>query len=114
MLQNNQNDWKTNKQTNKQTNKAKHIYIYFSLSGFLKEALSIFKLCTPVFIFTSGSSAFLGHPRCGLLNWLSLLAIFNTLFWVYAIKNSWENGQNENENTRSTPFSYDIKMATDS
>ena len=23
-------------------------------------------------------------PRCGLLIWLSLLAIFNTLFWVYA------------------------------
>ena len=40
-------------------------------------------LCTPVFIFTSGSSAFLGHPHCGLLIWLSLRAIFNTLFWVY-------------------------------
>ena len=40
-------------------------------------------LCTPVFIFTSGSSALLGRPRCGLSIWLSLLAIFNTLFWVY-------------------------------
>ena len=38
-----------------------------------------------IFIFTSGSSAFWGHPRCGLLIWLSLLAIFNALFWVYAI-----------------------------
>ena len=41
-------------------------------------------LCTPVFIFTSGSSALLGCPRCGLSIWLSLLAIFNTLFGVYA------------------------------
>ena len=41
-------------------------------------------LCAPVFIFTSGSSALLGRPRCGLSMWLSLLAIFNTLFWVYA------------------------------
>ena len=37
-----------------------------------------------MFIFTSGSSALLGHPRCGLSIWLSLLAIFNTLLWVYA------------------------------
>ena len=36
-----------------------------------------------MFIFTSGSSALLGRPRCGLSIWLSLLAIFNTLFWVY-------------------------------
>ena len=41
-------------------------------------------LCAPVFIFTSGSSALLGHPRYGLSIWLSLLAIFNTLLWVYA------------------------------
>ena len=37
-----------------------------------------------MFIFTSGSSTLLGRPRCGLSIWLSLLAIFNTLFWVYA------------------------------
>ena len=37
-----------------------------------------------VSIFTSGNSAYLGHPRAGLSIWLSLLAIFNTLFWVYA------------------------------
>ena len=30
------------------------------------EALSVLKLCTPVFIFTIGSSALLGCPRCGL------------------------------------------------
>ena len=45
--------------------------------------LSVLMLCAPVFIFTSGFSALLGRPRCGLLIWLSLLAIFNTLFWVY-------------------------------
>ena len=41
-------------------------------------------LCAPVFIFTSGSSTLLGCPCCGLSIWLSLLVIFNTLFWVYA------------------------------
>ena len=30
-----------------------------------KEVLSVLMLCAPVFIFTSGSSALLGHPRCG-------------------------------------------------
>ena len=40
-------------------------------------------LCAPVFIFTSGSSALLGHPSCGFSVWLSLVAIFSTLFWVY-------------------------------
>ena len=39
-------------------------------------------LCVPVFIFTSSFSAILGRPRCGLLMWLSLLAMFDTLFWV--------------------------------
>ena len=32
----------------------------------LKEALSVLMLCTPVFIFASGSSALSGRPRCGL------------------------------------------------
>ena len=41
-------------------------------------------LCAPVFIFTSGSSALLGRPRCGLATGLSLLATFHTLFWVDA------------------------------
>ena len=41
-------------------------------------------LCAPVFSLTSGSSALLGRPHCGLSIWLSLLAIFNTLFGVYA------------------------------
>ena len=55
------------------------------------EAPSVLMLCTSVFIFTSGSSALLGRPRCGLSIWLSILAIFNTLSWVYAIFFSWEN-----------------------
>ena len=42
-------------------------------------------LYAPVFIFTSGSSALLGHPCCGLSIWLSLLAIFNTIFRVYIL-----------------------------
>ena len=40
-------------------------------------------LCAPVFIFTSGSSALLGRPRCGSSIWLSLLTMFNTLCRVY-------------------------------
>ena len=32
----------------------------------VKEALLVLMLCAPVFIFTSGSSALLGRPRCGL------------------------------------------------
>ena len=37
----------------------------------------------------------LGCQRCGLWIWLSLLAIFNTLFWVYADSFfTTENGQN--------------------
>ena len=33
----------------------------------IEEALSVLMLCTPVFIFTSGSSVLLGRPHCGLL-----------------------------------------------
>ena len=57
-----------------------HLWKYVIL---LKEALSILMLCAPVFIFTSGSSALLRRPRCGLLIWPLLLAIFNALCWVY-------------------------------
>ena len=32
----------------------------------VKEVFSVLMLCAPVFIFTSGSSALLGRPRCGL------------------------------------------------
>ena len=54
-------------------------------------------LCMPVFIFTFGSSVLLGHPHCDLSIWLSLLAIFKTIFWVFLFFLSffkWENGQN--------------------
>ena len=37
-----------------------------------------------MFIFTSSSSALLGFPSGGLSIWLLLLAISNTLLWVYA------------------------------
>ena len=56
----------------------------------------VLMLCALVFIFPSGSSALLGRPRCGLPIWLSLLAIFNTLFWVYVSSFRRENGQNTN------------------
>ena len=44
-----------------------------------KEALSLWMLCAPVFIFTSDSSALLGRPRCG--HYLP----YSIHFWVYAI-----------------------------
>ena len=74
----------------------------------VKEALSVLMLCAPVFIFTSGSSALLGRPRCGLSIWLLLLAIFNTLFWVYTnffLTRKWK------KNMKILKFSYHTKMA---
>ena len=72
-----------------------HIFSFFCLMlrknhlistgiGRVKKAISLLMLCAPVFIFTSGTSSLLGHPRCGVSIWLSLLAIFDKLFWVYA------------------------------
>ena len=78
-----------------------------SISGL---ALSVLMLCVLVLIFTSGSSALLGRPRC-LSIWLSLLAIFSTLFWVYV--NFCQEKWTKDENTRSPPFSYDTKMVAD-
>ena len=66
----------------------------FARKYWFSSALSVLMLCTPVFIFTSGSSALLGRPRCGSSIWLSLLAIFNAFFWVYANFFSRENRQN--------------------
>ena len=37
-----------------------------TLVSCFKEVLSVAMLCTPMFIFTSGSSAILGRPFCGL------------------------------------------------
>ena len=53
----------------------------------------------PVFIFTSSSSALLGRPRCALSIWLSLLAVFNTLFWVYANLFVFTRKRTKHENT---------------
>ena len=64
--------------------------------------LSLLILCAPVFIFTSGSSAHLGRPHCGLSIWLSLLAIFNTRFWGYV--NYFTRKRTKHENTRSAFF----------
>ena len=67
----------------------------------ITEALSVLMLCTPVFIFTSSRSVLLGCP-CGLLIWLSLLAIFNTLFSVYV--NFFH--KNTDKTHTKLPFSY--------
>ena len=66
--------------------------------------LWVLMLCAPVFIFTSGSSALLGRPRCGLSIWLSLLVIFNTLFWVYWCQIVFTRKRKKHENTRSAIF----------
>ena len=60
----------------------------------LKEVPPLLMLCAPVFMFTSGSSALSWRPLCGLLIWMSLLDIFNTRFWVYALFLWGENGLN--------------------
>ena len=77
----------------------------------VKEVLSVLMLCVPVFIFTSGSSALWACPPCGLSIWLSLVALFNTLFSVYAkfFMRKWT----KHKKTWSLPFSHDRKMATD-
>ena len=77
----------------------------------VKEVLSVLMLCVPVFIFTSGSSALWACPPCGLSIWLSLVALFNTLFSVYAkfFMRKWT----KHTQNWSLPFSHDRKMATD-
>ena len=77
----------------------------------IKEALSVLMLCAPVCIFTFGSSALLGRPRCGLSIWMSLLAILNPLFWVYA-NLFHEKTDKIREYSKSAIF-VDRKMATD-
>ena len=52
--------------------------------------LSVLMLCVPEFMLTSGSSAPLGRPRCGLSIRLSLLVMFNRVCQLF----SGENGQN--------------------
>ena len=63
----------------------------------LKKVSRYFKiLCAPVFIFSRGSSALLvGHPRCGLSIWLSLLIChIQYTFLSLCQCFSRENGQN--------------------
>ena len=74
--------------------------------------LSVIMLCMPVFIFTSGSSTLFRAPTLWFID-LSLLAIFNTLFWVYAAFCFRRNSkQTKHKNTQHLPFSYHMKMAT--
>ena len=80
--------------------------LFYSWLKNWKKALSVLMLCTPVFIFSSSSSALLGRPRCGLSIWLSLLAIFNTLFWVSV--NLFHEKTDKHESIQSWPCSYDI------
>ena len=66
----------------------------------IEEVLSVLMLSAPVFIFTAGRSAILGHPRYGLSMWLSLLAIFNILVWVCHFSFTWKRTKHE----KSPPF----------
>ena len=76
-------------------------------------SLSVLMLCAPVFIFTAGSSALLGRPRCDLSIWLSPLAIFNTLSWVMA-DIFFTRKRTKHENCSMSPtFSYHTKMTAD-
>ena len=56
-----------------------------------KEAFSVLMLCTPVFIFTSSSSALLGCQCCGLS--IATCHIHYTVLNLYQFF-SWENRQN--------------------
>ena len=58
-----------------------------------KEALSVLMLCAPVFIFTSGSSALLGRPRCGYRSDCHYLP-YSIHFSEFMSICSRENGQN--------------------
>ena len=82
------------------------IYLVF------EESISVLMLFTPVFIFTSGSSALLGCSRCSLLIWLSLHVPYSKHFSEF-MSIFFRRKQTKHENTWM-PFSYDIKMAADS
>ena len=61
----------------------------------LRSSLSINALWACVYIFTSGSSALSGRPRCGLSIWLPLLAIYSTIhfseFMPICFMRKWTN-----------------------
>ena len=70
-------------------------------------------LCTPVFIFTSGSSALLGHLHCGLLIWMFPFATFNTLYSLYLGDFFFWRKWIKHDNTQRPSFSYDTKYGPD-
>ena len=67
------------------------------------------RCCAPVFIFNS----LLSRPRCGLSIWLSLLAIFNPLLWVYAKFFHEKTDKTREYSAKSAIFVW-MKMAADS
>ena len=75
-----------------------------------KEVLSVLMLCTPVFIFTSGSSALLGRPRCVYRSDCRYLPC--SIHFSEFIPISFTRKRTKHENTRSPPF-YDTKMGAD-
>ena len=52
----------------------------------IKDSLSLLMFCVPVFIFSSGSSALLGCPRCGLSIWLSILGKSKPAIFIWYAK----------------------------
>ena len=69
---------------------------YVWASGFTtmrRSSLAVNALRACLYIYIRQLSSFRA-PTLWLSIWLSLLGIFNTLFWVYANLFSWENGQN--------------------
>ena len=76
-----------------------------------RSCLSINALCACVYIYTSGNSAIVGHPRCGLLIWLSL-----QMYLPYSIHFSEFMPTlfyGKMDKTQNTPFMYHTKMAAD-
>ena len=89
------------------------IYLGSNIPIFIKEALSVLVLYAPVFIFTSDTSALLGHPWCGLsIFTVSTCHIQYTFLSLWPFFFSQENRQNT-KNIRSLPCSYDMKMSVE-
>ena len=75
----------------------------------LREGLSINALHACVYIYIE--AALLGRPHCGLSTWLLLLAIFNTLFWVY--DNSFHEEMHKTWKYSKSAISIWYEMAAD-
>ena len=65
-------------------------------------AFSVLELCAAVFTFTSGSSALLGRPRCGLS--ICHYVPYSIHFWVYANFFHEKNGQNAKKYSKCAIF----------